>query len=408
MAEEFSQEMKSIESGFLFLGIGTLVPWNAIISNLDFLIYYQKDYHPEITFPNMNFILNLIIQFLLLTTKKILKYKTQIYISLTLFLINIILLPIITIYIKGNLGFKINCIIMLFNGIGNALISFSSFGLVSFFPIKCLINLSLGQGFAGILMNLLRYIILFSLGDDEKNINLSSYIFFSVSAFILLITIFKFHSISKKKYFNNKLIEAGDEINTFSDSESLDNPLQIPDKENDNKEDLSIIVLIFKIFGINLMIILCFVITFTLFPAVCIKPNLFHLSLGWKINTIIFTFNVFDTIGRKLLSYVNPTKFILYFLSLLRIILLITFPYICYCENHKLLSDNLISIFSICNVIILGISNGFLNSLCFALAPEQVEGNMKGKAGSSVSLCLSLGLFLGTFCAIYFQKYTSL
>ncbi len=206
MAEEFSQEMKSIESGFLFLGIGTLVPWNAIISNLDFLIYYQKDYHPEITFPNMNFILNLMIQFLLLTTKKILKYKTQIYISLLIFLINIILLPIVTIYIKGNLGFKINCIIMLFNGIGNALISFSSFGLVSFFPIKCLISLSLGQGIAGILMNILRYIILFTLGDNEKNINLSSYIFFSVSAFILLITIFKFHSISKKKYFNNNFI----------------------------------------------------------------------------------------------------------------------------------------------------------------------------------------------------------
>ena len=408
MAEEFSQEMKSIESGFLFLGIGTLVPWNAIISNLDFLIYYQKDYHPEITFPNMNFILNLIIQFLLLTTKKILKYKTQIYISLTLFLINIILLPIITIYIKGNLGFKINCIIMLFNGIGNALISYSCFGLVSFFPIKCLISLSLGQGIAGILMNLLRYIILFSLGDDEKNINLSSYIFFSVSAFILLITIFKFHSITKKKYFLNKLIEAGDEINSFSDNDSLDNPLKIPDKENENNENLSIIFVIFKIFGINLMIILCFIITFTLFPAVTIKPKLFNLSLGWKINTIIFIYNCFDTIGRKLLSYIKPNKFILYFCSLLRIGLLFTFPYICYCENHKLFNDNLISIFSICNVIILAISNGFVNSLCFALAPEQVEGSMKGKAGSSVSLCLSLGIFLGTFGAIYIQKYTLL
>ena len=107
MAEEFSQEMKSIESGFLFLGIGTLVPWNAIISNLDFLIYYQKDYHPEITFPNMNFLLNLIIQFLLLITKKIIKYKTQIYISLIIFLLNIILLPIITIYIKHQLCFFI-------------------------------------------------------------------------------------------------------------------------------------------------------------------------------------------------------------------------------------------------------------------------------------------------------------
>ena len=160
MAEASESELKSIESGFLFLGIGSLLPWNAIISNLDFLIYYQKEFHPEITFPNMNFILNLGIQFLLLSTKKIFKYKTQIYISLLIFLINLILLPITTIYIKGILGFRINCIIMLLNGVSNALISSSIFGLVSFFPIKCLISLSMGQGLAGILMNVLRYIIL--------------------------------------------------------------------------------------------------------------------------------------------------------------------------------------------------------------------------------------------------------
>ena len=59
MAEASESELKSIESSFLFLGIDSLLPWNAIISNLDFLIYYQKEFHPEITFPNMNFILNL-------------------------------------------------------------------------------------------------------------------------------------------------------------------------------------------------------------------------------------------------------------------------------------------------------------------------------------------------------------
>ena len=407
MADASESELKSIESGFLFLGIGSLLPWNAIISNLDFLIYYQKEFHPEITFPNMNFILNLGIQFLLLSTKKIFKYKTQIYTSLLIFLINLILLPITTIYIKGILGFRINCIIMLLNGVSNALISSSIFGLVSFFPIKCLISLSMGQGLAGILMNVLRYIILIFFGDNEKNINFSSYIFFTVSAFIMLITIFKFHSIYKKKYFQNKLKLAGEDINQDFENESIDEPLKIPDKEN-KKEEFSILYVIFKIIGINLMIIYCFVITFTLFPGASIKPNLFNLSMGWKINTIIFIFNLFDTIGRKLLSYINPSKCILYSFSFLRTILLFTFPLVCYCENHKILDNNMISILSIINVILLSISNGFLSSLCFALGPEQVEGEMKGKAGSSVSLCLSFGIFLGTFGAMIMQKYTSI
>ena len=377
MAEASESELKSIESGFLFLGIGSLLPWNAIISNLDFLIYYQKEFHPEITFPNMNFILNLGIQFLLLSTKKIFKYKTQIYTSLLIFLINLILLPITTIYI------------------------------ISFFPIKCLISLSMGQGLAGILMNVLRYIILIFFGDNEKNINFSSYIFFTVSAFIMLITIFKFHSIYKKKYFQNKLKLAGEDINQDFENESIDEPLKIPDKEN-KKEEFSILYVVFKIIGINLMIIYCFVITFTLFPGASIKPNLFNLSMGWKINTIIFIFNLFDTIGRKSLSYINPSKCILYSFSFLRTILLFTFPLVCYCENHKILDNNIISILLIFNVILLSISNGFLSSLCFALGPEQVEGEMKGKTGSNVSLCLSFGIFLGTFGAMIMQKYTSI
>ena len=90
--------------------------------------------------------------------------------------------------------------------------------------------------------------------SDEKNINLASYIFFSVSAFIMLITIFKFHSIYKKKYFQNKLKLAGEDINQDFENESIDEPLKIPDKEN-KKEEFSILYVVFKIIGINLMII---------------------------------------------------------------------------------------------------------------------------------------------------------
>ena len=72
-----------------------------------------------------------------------------------------------------------------------------------FFSIKYLISLSLGQGIEGIIMNLLRYVILFFLSDNEKYYNLSTNIFLSVFVFILLITIFKFHSI--KKIFFKKI-----------------------------------------------------------------------------------------------------------------------------------------------------------------------------------------------------------
>ena len=44
MPEASESELKSIESGFLFLGIGSLLPWNAIISNLDFYYIIKKNF----------------------------------------------------------------------------------------------------------------------------------------------------------------------------------------------------------------------------------------------------------------------------------------------------------------------------------------------------------------------------
>ena len=48
-------QKKEVEHSFLLLGIGSLLPWSAILSQLDFFMAYQKDYHPEIIFGNINF-----------------------------------------------------------------------------------------------------------------------------------------------------------------------------------------------------------------------------------------------------------------------------------------------------------------------------------------------------------------
>jgi hypothetical protein len=52
--------------------------------------------------------------------------------------------------------------------------------------------MSTGQGIAGILMNVVRYVILMSLGsdpNDEHAIILGSVIFFSISALILVVCV---------------------------------------------------------------------------------------------------------------------------------------------------------------------------------------------------------------------------
>jgi len=407
---------KEVENGFLFLGLGSLLSWNTILSQLDFFILYQKDYNPEIVFPNINFLINLIIQFLLLSTKKIFSYKSMFYFSLLIYAFILFFFPYITIYFPSEISFKISCIFILLNGLANAVISNSMFGLVSFFPIENVIAVGAGQGISGILMTLIRYVILLTL-DPQKSINLSSYIFFGISSIIILIVIRNIMHLYKNEYFLSVLKNIGeiksDDINDNLIENKTEEELkeinanENVEKNNDESENKhGMLYLIIKIFDINLLVILSFVITIGLFPSVCIRPNLFGMSIGWKINTIIFLFNLFDTFGRKLLACVKkPSKLLLYIVSILRLAFFFTFPGLIYLEKYNIINNpNIIGILSVINVSLMALTSGFVLNLSLSLAPEQVENNLKAKAGSCISLCLSIGLFCGSFTANVLDK----
>ena len=338
------------------------------------------------------------------------------YFSLLIYAFILFFFPYITIYFPSEISFKISCIFILLNGLANAVISNSMFGLVSFFPIENVIAAGAGQGISGILMTLIRYVILLTL-DPQKSINLSSYIFFGISSIIILIVIRNIMHLYKNEYFlsvlknigeiksddiNDNLIEnkTEEELKEINANENIE-------KNNDESENKhGMLYLIIKIFDINLLVILCFVITIGLFPSVSIRPNLFGMSIGWKINTIIFLFNLFDTFGRKLLACVKkPSKLLLYIVSILRLAFFFTFPGLIYLEKYNIINNpNIIGILSVINVSLMALTSGFVLNLSLSLAPEQVENNLKAKAGSCISLCLSIGLFCGSFTENFLNK----
>ena len=201
---------------------------------------------------------------------------------------------------------------------------------------------------------------------------------------------------------NEELLEKGrSSINDEPEEEEV----KVSSAEvSDKKVTFSFRALMCKLIDINLLCATGFIITFMLFPGASIKPQLFNLPIGWKINTIIFLFNVFDTIAKTLVGYLTPTKGKLYFFSFSRILLICSFYYVCYAETFNLLKPEIISYIVLVNVILLSITGGFVNSLSFALAPGQVQDEWKGKAGSSVSLSLIIGICLGSFSGIIFNN----
>ena len=140
----------------------------------------------------MNFILNLVFQFLLVFYGNKFSYKTQLTICLIISGICLTLLPIIVFFFKGLTGFLFTSFIIIFQGFSNAVLLSGFYGIASFLPMKYVIAFSTGQGLSGIIMNVIRYIVIFALGDgeDDGTITKGAVIFFIMAAILLLVNIY--------------------------------------------------------------------------------------------------------------------------------------------------------------------------------------------------------------------------
>ena len=422
---EINEEKREVEEGlkmkgiFIIFGIGSLLAWNAILSDIRFFIHYQGDYDPSTSFSFFNYALNIVFQFIMIWKKQLLSYKIQLIFGLITSIINLIILPIVVVSFDKNskIGFCLTAMIILFQGLANAFCSVGFYGLASFFPMEMIISLSTGQGISGILMNIIEYIILASVntGDDDKDNKYGAIIYFSISSFILLATLIILLFAFKTDYFKYYLAQTKDfnkfenqeeininhrEINTLSTGVNENRETLIEEKntieENNKNNDINFIGLFKLLYDIDLLSCYMYVVTFSLFPTAVINQRLFKFK-KYRTITIITIYNIFGTLGRSIFYKIEPKKLLAYITILGRSVLLFTLIFNFYADQ-KLNFDkhNLSSIFLIFNASLLAITNGIGTSLCFGLAPFLVEDKFKGRAGSSVGFFNIFGIFLGT------------
>lgn len=208
-------------------------------------------------------------------------------------MISMILLPISVIFLGGTLGFVMTCLIILLQGLANAIVLSNLYAITSFLPFEFIIAFSTGQGFAGIIMNVTRYVILASFGansETEKNIVLGSLIFFGISAFIIGMSIVFLLLVYKDPYFKSQMRNSGEfPIETNSEYAQLaDSNGKLVLNENSAATVIIILIKFFKgvseksttsslmffLLDLNFIIFLNYVITFGVFPGVSLMPNL--------------------------------------------------------------------------------------------------------------------------------------
>ena len=408
---------------FIIFGTGSLLAWNAILSDISFFMYFQGKYDPSTSFAFCNFALNIAFQLIMIWKKQILPYKIQLIIGLIASIFSLLSLPIVVVNFEKNslTGFILSAAIILIQGLVNALCMSGFFGLTSFFPREMIISLSTGQGISGILMNIIGYIVLASVntGNNEYDAQLGAIIYFSISGLILFLTLITLIYAFKTEYFRYYLGKTKDFESKSQqiESEIENQPItkaSITDKSTaeliekvnesvEKKEEITFSQLFKRLYEIDLLSCFIYIITFSLFPSVSISQRLFKTG-KYRSIIIITIYNVGDTFGRFIMSSIKFTRGLAYTIICGRSILVLTLILNFYCDMKLGMDPTVSSILLIIYVSILAITNGMGTTICLGLAPTMVPNSMKGRAGSSVSFFNILGIFLGTLVA-FMTKY---
>ena len=414
-----------IQITFIFYGIASLLGWNALLTKLDFFSYFLKDMKPNTTFSFLNFFLNIVFQFILIIKKDLFPLKLQLIVGIVGSILFLIGIPVSTMFLPKNemINFIVTGGLVLLMGFINALASGSFFNYVSHFPLELIVAFSGGQGFSGIAMNVLEYIVLLSLNGEEENlIVLRAWIFFGISALILVVCLilllFNYNS-EYCRYYLSKGMEKENipEGSLIGESQANEEEQQniineqteenqiiqqneenngITEDKNTSSNSKSLFIILFKkIWDLDILMVYIYIVTFALFPNASLCQELFNFGI-YKSNTIIIIYNTFDTIGRYLVKILPKKKIFNTIIILGRSVLLFTLVFNYYCQERLDVDLTITSILLIVNVALLALTNGIGTTLTFGIAPDIVEDEYKGPAGTSVSFFLIVGIFLGS------------
>ena len=420
---------------FIFYGIASLLGWNALLTKLDFFIFFLEGMKPSMSFSFLNFVLNIFFQFLLIIKKDLFPLKLQLIGGIVGSIFFLISIPVSTMLLPKDsvINYIITGGLVVLMGFINALASGGFFNFVSHFPGELIVAFSAGQGFSGIAMNVLEYLCLIFIGGQEENlIVLRAWIFFGISSLILIIcltlVLINYNSEFTKFYLakiTNSDIPEGSLVRDSLINEEDQGIVsdQENNKENNNKEInkekeekgenneennnnsnntnnkvnvfSSFLTIFKKIWDLNIIMIYIYIVTFALFPNASISQNLFNLQ-EYNSNTIIIIYNTFDTVGRYLVRVLPKTKLFNNIICLGRSILLFTLLFNFYMQQLLKIELTITSSLLILNVALLSLTNGIGTTLCFSIAPNVVEDEWKGLAGTSLSFFLIVGIFLGS------------
>ncbi|XP_063801167.1 equilibrative nucleoside transporter 2 isoform X2 [Pseudophryne corroboree] len=307
-----------------------------------------------------------------------------------------------------------------------AILQGSLFGLLTLFPQHYSSLFLSGQGMAGTFAAL-AMLLSMSSGADHRTTALGYFVtpcvgtFISIICYLLLSRLdFAQYYLSKSSTNSSKSYELETKTELLNQEENGDPAEQkkavllLKEAEaggvGEEKQTVSICIVLKKIWVMALTIVLTFGATLAVFPAITAKVTSSTESEGWRkfFNPVccFLLFNIMDWIGRSITSktlWPGPDCKYLPLMAAGRFLFVPLFM-LCNIEERYFLASFFYSdAWFILFMILFSLSNGYFVSLPMCLAPKKVLPHESETTGALMTFFLALGLSLGAALSFGFK-----
>ncbi|KAH3767268.1 equilibrative nucleoside transporter [Pelomyxa schiedti] len=390
---------------FVLLGVGVLLPWNAMITAYD----YWNHFYPDFQFLfALGIAYNWPCLFASLASVWLapkFSFLSRLFVGFSTTLVTLVLVPILTETVDPSVSLYLNLVLTGILGAVTGFLFCTVTSLAVLFPGNQITAVMVGNGVAGVAICGIRILTKATLSGVENSYSISGALYFSIGAFVLLLCVIGSVILLKMKATHQMmqdteklplLAKDGEEGSlTHSELNGTAPPESTKDTINasptDAKKLHGLLGIIKKSIWFALLLFVVFFVTLSIFPGVTTLIPSSNDSLGdWFPVILITLFNVFDFIGRSMpnfelicvptvvlsiMSYLRLGFFVLFVLSAMDYMTYNSWSYIM--------------------VALMGLSNGYCGTLALKYAPTKVEPHEMEVAGTFFGFALQFGIFCG-------------
>nr|GLL31949.1 equilibrative nucleotide transporter 1-like isoform X2 [Ipomoea trifida] len=373
---------------YFTLGTGYLLPWNAFVTAVDYFSYLYPDASVDRVFAVVYMVVGLICLLLIIAFAHKSSLFVRINVGLALFVVALLAVPLMDVfYVKGSVGvlggYYLTVGMVGLCGLADGLVQSGVIGAAGELPDRYMQAVVAGTAASGILVSLLRILTKAVYPQDADGLRKSANLYFIVSIAVMVLCIV-FYNVAHKlpviKYYNDLKAQAVNEEK--EEKGNLSTKLW--------KTTLWDIIGTIKWYGFGILVI--YVVTLSIFPGYITEDVHSQILDDWYPILLITGYNVFDLVGKSLTALYAIGKAKVAIAACFARLLFLPLFYGCLHGPEFFRTEIPVTVLT----CLLGLTNGYLTSVLFILAPKTVQLQHAEKAGIVVVLFLVIGLAAGS------------